>query len=97
MDFSNDENLNRMQREAIERAREMHRRANSYISGNEQRQSPSPAAEINEAKKSTPKELFDLGSIKIDEEKALIGMLIYIIYKNGGDFKLLLGLLYLLL
>ena len=96
MDFSNDENLNRMQREAIERAREMHRRANSYISGDSQ-QKPSPAPAINENKKSSPKELFDLGSIKIDEEKALIGMLIYIIYKNGGDFKLLLGLLYLLL
>lgn len=91
MDFSNDENLNRMQREAIERAREMHRRASSYISGSGT--PPSPP----EADKSTPKELFDLGNIKIDEEKALIGMLIYIIYKNGGDFKLLLGLMYLLL
>ena len=94
MDFSNDENLNRMQREAIERAREMHRRASSYIGGI-QSESPQPAPPEN--KKSTPKELFDLGSVKIDEEKALIGMLIYIIYKNGGDFKLLLGLLYLLL
>lgn len=96
MDFSNDENLNRMQREAIERAREMHRRANSYINGEEPPR-PSPAPPPLQNSKSTPKELFDLGSIKIDEEKALIGMLIYIIYKNGGDFKLLLGLLYLLL
>ncbi len=94
MDFSNDENLNRMQREAIERAREMHARANSFISG---QGSDSPTAAPPQKNKSTPKELFDLGSIKIDEEKALIGMLIYIIYKNGGDYKLLLGLLYLLL
>ena len=92
MDFSNDENLNRMQREAIERAREMHRRASALVAP------PAPEkTESSAEQKSTPKELFDLGSIKIDEEKALIGMLIYIIYKNGGDFKLLLGLLYLLL
>ena len=97
MDFSNDENLNRMQREAIERAREMHRRANAYVNSTpEPGNRPSEQTHI-ENNKSTPKELFDLGSVKIDEEKALIGMLIYIIYKNGGDFKLLLGLLYLLL
>lgn len=34
---------------------------------------------------------------KIDEEKALIGMLIYILYKNGADVKLMLALGYLLL
>jgi len=42
-------------------------------------------------------ELFSLRGIKIDEEKALIGMLIYILYKQGADVKLLLGLGYLLL
>ena len=38
-----------------------------------------------------------LGNVKIDEEKALIGMLIYVLYKNGGDVKLMLALGYLLL
>lgn len=42
-------------------------------------------------------ELFNLGGIKIDEEKALIALLIYILYKQGADVKLLLGLGYLLL
>ena len=42
-------------------------------------------------------ELFNLGNIKIDEEKALIGMLIYILYKQNSDIKLLLALGYLLL
>ncbi|MGN0594410.1 MAG: hypothetical protein ACI4I6_04580, partial [Hominimerdicola sp.] len=42
-------------------------------------------------------ELFNINGIKIDEEKALIGMLIYILYKQGADVKLLLGLGYLLL
>ncbi|MBR1751662.1 MAG: hypothetical protein IJ740_12465 [Ruminococcus sp.] len=86
MDFSNDENLNRMQREAIERAREMHKRAQGFLE--QKRHEPEPEKS---------KELFDLGGIKIDEEKALIAMMIYIIYKNGGDIKLLLALLYLLI
>lgn len=42
-------------------------------------------------------ELFNIGGIKIDEEKALIGLLIYILYKQGSDIKLLLALGYLLL
>lgn len=42
-------------------------------------------------------ELFNIGSVKIDEEKALIGLLIYILYKQGADVKLLLGLGYLLI
>lgn len=41
--------------------------------------------------------LLNLGGVKIDEEKALVGMLIYILYKQGADVKLLLGLGYLLL
>ena len=50
---------------------------------------------IDDMRLSAKDENYPLG--QIDEEKALIGMLIYIIYKNGGDYKLLLGLLYLLL
>lgn len=42
-------------------------------------------------------ELFRLAGIPIDEEKALIGMLIYILYKQGADIKLLLALGYLLI
>lgn len=90
MDFSNDESLNKMQREAIERAREMHRRASSLVA-------PEEGQQTTTDKNSTPKELFNLQGIKIDEEKALIGMLIYILYKNGGDHKLILALLYLLI
>ena len=42
-------------------------------------------------------ELFNINGIKIDEEKAMIGLLIYILYKQGADVKLLLGLGYLLI
>ena len=48
----------------------------------------------------TPKKkgaLFNLAGIQIDEEKAMIALLIYILYKNKADMKLLLGLGYLLL
>ncbi len=76
-----------MQREAIERAKEMHRRAQSFIEPEQSHHGEAPKT----------KELFDLAGIKIDEEKALIAMMIYIIYKNGGDIKLLLALLYLLI
>lgn len=42
-------------------------------------------------------ELFNIGGIKIDEEKALIALMIYVLFKNGADMKMLLGLGYLLL
>ncbi len=41
--------------------------------------------------------VFNIGGIAIDEEKAMIAMLIYILYKQGADVKLLLALGYLLL
>lgn len=59
-----------------------------------------PAADLLEGifgEKSGKGELFNIGGIKIDEEKALIGLLIYILYKQDADIKLLLGLGYLLL
>lgn len=39
--------------------------------------------------------LFD--ELNIDEEKAIIGVLIYVLYKNGADIKLMLALGYLLI
>lgn len=51
----------------------------------------------SQSKPSSSGELFNIGGIKIDEEKALIGMLIYILYKQGADVKLLIALGYLLL
>ncbi len=41
------------------------------------------------------KSLFD--ELNIDEEKAIIGILIYVLYKNGADIKLMLALGYLLI
>ncbi len=41
--------------------------------------------------------LLHIAGIPIDEEKAMIAMLIFILYKQGADVKLLLALGYLLL
>lgn len=91
-----DESFTTMQEEALRRVREMQQRSQSFI--------PPPAPEPVPAQEHTqtpdPEKktsLFDIAGIKIDEEKALIGLLIYILYKNGSDMKLLLGLGYLLL
>ncbi len=76
--------FHKMQEEAIRRVTEMQQRARSAVDGNVQ-QSPAEAP----PRKKTP--------LGIDEEKALIGMLIYLLYKQGADLKLLLGLAYLLI
>ncbi len=91
-----DEGFRSMQQEAMDRVREMQRRSQSYIEP-----SAPPKDTEEEKSRSEPaledKTLFNVGGIKIDEEKALIALLIYILYKNKADMKLLLGLGYLLL
>jgi hypothetical protein len=83
-----------MQQDAINRVREMQRRAQNLVGGENGEQKEIPAAPPHEIT-SAPKPLFQ--GIKIDEEKALIALLIYVLYKNKADMKLLLGLGYLLL
>jgi hypothetical protein len=97
----NESELSRMRQEAIRRMQEMQRRAQGMFGG----VGSSAVKEKEDAQahtESSPssagaKELFRLAGIPIDEEKALIGMLIYILYKQGADIKLLLALGYLLL
>lgn len=89
---SSDSNFSKMQEDALRRVMEMQQRSRDAVS----RDSPPLDTEIR-----TPPHAGDLlgmiGGIKIDEEKALIGLLIFILYKQGADIKLLLGLAYLLL
>ena len=47
------------------------------------------------AQKNSSKSILD--ELNIDEDKAIIGILIYILYKNGADIKLMLALGYLLI
>lgn len=88
----NSDDLRTMQEEAVRRVREMQRRSQSYVTQPDP--PPDPAPPPSEPSSSP---LLDLAGIKLDEEKALIGLLIYVLYKNNADMKLLLALGYLLL
>ena len=99
--------FDRMRQEAIARAREMQRRAQIPINfGGEHRSESTPPPPPPPEPPANTQQQGGIGGIlssilghdtKIDEEKALIGMLIYILYKNGADVKLMLALGYLLL
>ena len=99
------DNIEEMKQQAIRRVKEMHKRSQSVLSGHsENAESRSDKTQGIDALlgsllggKSSGGKLFEVAGIPIDEEKALIGMLIYILYKQGADVKLLLGLGYLLL
>lgn len=56
-----------------------------------------PPPQKESAGNSRPKTGSIFDELGIDEEKALIGILLYILYKNGADIKLLLALGYLLM
>ncbi|EXM40011.1 hypothetical protein RASY3_10145 [Ruminococcus albus SY3] len=85
---SSDNNFSKMQEDAMRRVMEMQQRSRDAVKHNSENDETS-------AEKTDIAGLF--GGIKIDEEKALIAMLIFILYKQGADIKLLMGLAYLLL
>lgn len=103
--------FNKMQQEALARVREMQKRSQTYVEPEPPPQSPPPTAHKPEtsglsglsglfsSQGQTAKDLVGklLKDIHIDEEKAIIALLIYVLYKNGGDVKLMLALGYLLL
>ena len=105
MAYSDDNNFTTMQEEAIRRVREMQRRSRSIVGASPNSEPAPPKAEETPHTQKAPQSSSllsgllggNLGDIKIDEEKALIGLLIYILYKQGADIKLLLALGYLLL
>lgn len=78
----------------------MQRRSRSYVEPPSEKPPETPPPEkkpVGAANKLPPKPLFNIGGLKIDEEKAMIALLIYILYKNNADMKLLLALAYLLI
>ena len=123
----NSEEFKNMQREAVNRVNEMHRRSRQMVMGQngfsqsrseppqEKRSEPAPPLKPENKPafhrsdnnfQGLISSLFSggqgglnklLSEFKIDEEKALIAMIIYILAKNGADVKLLIGLGYLLL
>ncbi len=106
MAYSDDNNFTTMQEEAIRRVREMQRRSRSIVGEPAPpKAEETPRTQNAHSPQKAPQSSSllsgllggNLGDIKIDEEKALIGLLIYILYKQGADIKLLLALGYLLL
>lgn len=101
----NEQDIDRMRQDALRRMREMRRRVDPPPAPEEPRrpqQSPprssSAGGLISSLLRGSEGEgLFNIAGIAVDEEKALIAMLIYILYKQGADVKLLLALGYLLL
>ena len=100
------ESFEDMRQEAIRRVMEMQQRSQG-LTGSDGRQTDAGGASGANASsggssplRSPPSagKLTDLVSgLDIDEEKALIALLIYILWKNGADKKLLFGLGYLIL
>lgn len=100
------ESFEDMRQEAIRRVMEMQQRSQG-LTGSDGRQTDAGGASGANASSGGPSplqappsagKLTDLLSgLDIDEEKALIALLIYILWKNGADKKLLFGLGYLIL
>lgn len=88
--------IDRMRREAMRRMQEMQRRAQGFRPPPPPETAP-PVAPPPGGEPGHRGGLFELAGIAIDEEKAMIAMLIYILYKQGADIKLLLALGYLLI
>ena len=89
------ENFEDMRQEAIRRVMEMQQRS-QHLTGDTATAPPPPVPGSQPPPPGGA--LTDLLSgLNIDEEKAMIGLLIYILWKNGADKKLLLGLGYLIL
>lgn len=99
----NPQQMEKMQRDAVNRVNEMHRRASQMVNPSPSVPPPPPPQPQQEKPTTAPVDngfissLSKLVDFKIDEEKALIGIIIYILAKNKADPKLLIGLGYLLL
>ena len=91
--------FNRMQEEALNRLREMQRRSRTAVYQPKPPQSePKPQPQPKPQSPPRPDALKSLfGDIKIDSEKALILLMLFVLYKNNADLKLLLALGYLLI
>ena len=91
--------FNRMQEEALARLREMQKRSRTAV--NTPPPSPPPPQPQphrqggGQVASPQPKSLFS--DFKIDSERALILLMLFVLYKNKADIKLLLALGYLLM
>ena len=106
---SYDRNFNQMQEEALKRLREMQSRSRTAVNRpqpppppqhDHPHHNPEPHRENRSpAQNAPPQDIIKslLGDVKIDSEKALILLMLFVLYKNKADMKLLLALGYLLI
>ena len=106
---SYDRNFNQMQEEALKRLREMQSRSRTAVNRpqpppppqhDHPHHNPEPHHENRRpAQNAPPQDIIKslLGDVKIDSEKALILLMLFVLYKNKADMKLLLALGYLLI
>ncbi|MCD7785663.1 MAG: hypothetical protein LUH18_08875 [Oscillospiraceae bacterium] len=99
-----DSDFSRMQQEALDRMREMQRRSRTVVNPppeptpvpNPPPTPPQPAFQPNLNVNNLFQNILGDG-LKLDSEKALILMMLFVLYRNGADIKLLIALGYLLL
>ncbi len=114
MAYYDEQGFSQMQREALERMRDMQKRSKSLVfeqpktPPDEEKEakpaadtpSPKPNHHVNKPQSFKPNDaissLFS-GSANVDTEKLLILILLFILYKNKADIKLILALGYLLI
>lgn len=92
----NGQDFSAMQQEAMVRLREMHSRSKSLTNQPPTEHQPKPLPPVP---KRTP-DIFSqiLGDgVKLDSEKIIILLMLFVLYKNKADIKLLLALGYLLI
>ncbi|MCD7847869.1 MAG: hypothetical protein LUG49_07605 [Oscillospiraceae bacterium] len=93
-----DSDFSRMQQEALDRMREMQRRSRTVVNPppTPPPAPPQPAFQPNLNVNNLFQNILGDG-LKLDSEKALILMMLFVLYKNKADVKLLIALGYLLL
>ena len=102
--------LIKMQEEAVRRVREMQNRVNKATSFEPSEIKPNTTQNQKEEKKAVPKQVsnssnFEFSSIKqlfggnfkINSDMLIIGALVYLLYKQKADIKIILALGYILL
>lgn len=109
----NSEAFGKMQEEALRRLREMQRRSRSIVGASQPEANAPPqkpaqpqAIRPNVHSGSQPESANPLGDIiksilgdglKLDSDRVIIMLLLFVLYKNGADIKLLIALGYLML
>lgn len=101
-----DENLLRMQQEAVERVRQMQERARRYVEQDESLRRETAAAETEKDTKSTsiqavsqskeiqPKGISLLDGLNVDSDQLLLLMIAFLLVRSDAPIELILALLY---